>query len=390
HIDHRHFERTLRPGPPRLRLSEGRYSRRSDASLRRLEVFRRRQPRLRPPKSRRALSLSVSSRRRLLGREIKRCRSGERRGKSPAPNPASLALGNVAHGSPQTLGAGRGLSPSDGGSARGRCEVGNGPRPPGADFSESGCLGMQPKAVVNSIYRLNTARDRAANNPHVRLGFNPTVLIGRPARRCVLSTRPPPSGGRAAGGGRRPPGSRRRRAISSAGGAPRPPVRQEGSGDGVARGLAPAKLYSAARLRRYRWAAGDTHLRAPPGPPRKGAVLDGPSASTLLSTGPTVSVRRPIKAKAAQGGTAHDTGAQGPRATPPPNRPALKHGPRSPTRAKSEGLPRQTPRRNESEGRRHAAEVGSARLERAGAPSPASAARRAQVEQERAMVPGRW
>lgn len=58
----------------------------------------------------------------------------------------------------RSLGAGvGGPSPSDGGLARGRCEAGSGPCPAGARFfSESGCLGMQPKAGGKLHLRLNT------------------------------------------------------------------------------------------------------------------------------------------------------------------------------------------------------------------------------------------
>lgn len=50
-----------------------------------------------------------------------------------------------------------GPSPSDRGTARGRCEAGSGPRRAGTGvFSESGCLGMQPKAGGKLHLRLNT------------------------------------------------------------------------------------------------------------------------------------------------------------------------------------------------------------------------------------------
>ena len=69
--------------------------------------------------------------------------SGERRGKSPAPNPR-LSSGRGKCGvqktsyRPVSFG---GLNPSDRGPSRGWCEAGNGPRRAGVTvFSESGCL----------------------------------------------------------------------------------------------------------------------------------------------------------------------------------------------------------------------------------------------------------
>lgn len=52
------------------------------------------------------------------------------------------------------------------------------------------------------------------------------------------------------------------------------------------------------------------------------------------------------------------SGARGPRRRRLPTRPVLKHGPRSPARARVGGS-RESPRRNEGEGRRAPAEVGS-------------------------------
>ncbi|KAK2872096.1 hypothetical protein Q8A73_024013 [Channa argus] len=64
--------------------------------------------------------------------------SGERRGKSPAPNPRPTGgrgkCGVRKTACPVSLG---GLSPSDRGSARGRCEAGNGPRRAGVRSSRS-------------------------------------------------------------------------------------------------------------------------------------------------------------------------------------------------------------------------------------------------------------
>ena len=79
--------------------------------------------------------------------------SGERRGKSPAPNPRPTGgrgkCGVRKTACPVPIG---GLSPSDRGSARGRCEAGNGPRRAGVRSSRSRVVWeCSPKRVVNSI-----------------------------------------------------------------------------------------------------------------------------------------------------------------------------------------------------------------------------------------------
>lgn len=79
--------------------------------------------------------------------------SGERRGKSPAPNPRPTGgrgkCGVRKTACPASIG---GLSPSDRGSARGRCEAGNGPRRAGVRSSRSRVVWeCSPKRVVNSI-----------------------------------------------------------------------------------------------------------------------------------------------------------------------------------------------------------------------------------------------
>lgn len=79
--------------------------------------------------------------------------SGERRGKSPAPNPRPTGgrgkCGVRKTACPVSLG---GLSPSDRGSAHGRCEAGNGPRRAGVRSSRSRVVWeCSPKWVVNSI-----------------------------------------------------------------------------------------------------------------------------------------------------------------------------------------------------------------------------------------------
>lgn len=79
--------------------------------------------------------------------------SGERRGKSPAPNPRPTGgrgtCGVRKTACPVRLG---GLSPPDRGSSRGRCEAGNGPRRAGVRSSRSRVVWeCSPKRVVNSI-----------------------------------------------------------------------------------------------------------------------------------------------------------------------------------------------------------------------------------------------
>ena len=79
--------------------------------------------------------------------------SGERRGKSPAPNPRPRRAREMWRtGDGRRPGADGGLSPSDRGSARGRCEAGSGPRCPGAPSPRSRVVcECSPKLVVNSI-----------------------------------------------------------------------------------------------------------------------------------------------------------------------------------------------------------------------------------------------
>ncbi|MEQ2259437.1 hypothetical protein XENORESO_011843 [Xenotaenia resolanae] len=79
--------------------------------------------------------------------------SGERRGKSPAPNPRPPGgrgkCGVQKTACPVSFG---GLSPPDRGSTRGRCEAGNGPRRAGVRSSRSRVVWeCSPKWVVNSI-----------------------------------------------------------------------------------------------------------------------------------------------------------------------------------------------------------------------------------------------
>ncbi|KAF4094632.1 hypothetical protein G5714_024589 [Onychostoma macrolepis] len=97
--------------------------------------------------------------------------SGERRGKSPA-NPARPRAREMWR-QKTALGAGRGPSPSDGGLARGRCEVG-GPARRVRFFLESGCLGMQPK---DSTRRVRSARSVRVDP--LRWGPPPGRWLGR-------------------------------------------------------------------------------------------------------------------------------------------------------------------------------------------------------------------
>ena len=123
-----------------------------------------REPRGPPPRERRHIRLRPQIRRDnplnlsiLLsgGKETNKdsLSSGERRGKSPAPNPRPTGgLGTCGvwkTACPASLG---GLSPSDRGSTHGRCEAGNGPRRAGVRSSRSRVAWeCSPKRVVNSI-----------------------------------------------------------------------------------------------------------------------------------------------------------------------------------------------------------------------------------------------
>ncbi|KAG7323882.1 hypothetical protein KOW79_011898 [Hemibagrus wyckioides] len=176
----------------------------------------------------------------------------------------------------RTLGAGRGLSPSDGGSARGRCEVG-GKRLGSARSAR----GIQPDGLDRS-----SPPARACPPPPA-----PAVPRGRSGRRPAGVPRPP--------SGAFPP---RRCAATGSGSA------RKGQGTKVARGLASASFTAPPRpdFAAYRRGRGrHSPPRPPPGPPSKGGgpVLDGaPPPPTRLSTGPDCpqSVARPRRA--AQGG----------------------------------------------------------------------------------------
>lgn len=186
-------------------------------------------------------------------------------------------------------------------------------------------------------------------------GFNPAVRRPRRFARAFSS-------GLLSGGsreGRRPArvlGGRRAHFLR--GGAPRP---------------APVRL---GRVRGRRWLAsfGSPALQRPPAPtspftpgprastsaPSLPAGRDGaPPPPTRLPTGPDCPQSAPNRAAPPGRGPAYvQKGARGRRRCRLPTRPVLKHGPRSLTRARVKGL-KETPRRNEGEGRRAPAEVGS-------------------------------
>ncbi|KAM8982710.1 uncharacterized protein PRD47_001032, partial [Ara ararauna] len=84
-----------------------------------------------------------------------------------------------------------------------------------------------------------------------------------------------------------------------------------------------------------------------PGPPAPGAAVNRGGLRSV----------RPDRA-APPGRARPRSGARGPRRCRLPTRPVLKHGPRSLARARVRGRP-ESPRRNEGEGRRAPAEVGS-------------------------------
>ena len=190
--------------------------------------------------------------------------------------------------------------------------------------------------------------------------------LGRPARDDGSPSPPPPPRGGGAVGDRRPDGPGPRRAHFHRGGAPRPALGRLGRpGRQVARRFAAASVTAPRQqLSPYPGVEGDDRRRAfPRRPPPSfrggGRRLPGgraPSLPARLSTGadcpqcaPTASRRRAGRAT---------PGARGLRRCRPPTRPVLKHGPRSLTRARVRGS-NESPWRNEGEGRRAPAEVGS-------------------------------
>ncbi|KAK2814188.1 hypothetical protein Q5P01_000714 [Channa striata] len=241
--------------------------------------------------------------------------SGERRGKSPAPNPRPTGgrgkCGVRKTACPVSLG---GLSPSDRGSARGRCEAvcpGDSTRRArdGRSVAEDPLAGPSPRRWLALAGRISSA---AVRRDRLWVGLERQVGGGWRPRPSALPPLPAP-----------------RRFL---GPWTKCSLRLSPRGEGRA--------------------------------PAPGATVD---RADCPQCAPTASRR--------QGGTAHvkKKARQGSaRCDRQPTRPALKHGPRSLTRARVRGLA-ETPWRNESEGRRAPAEVGSP-PPGSGAPPPASPA----------------
>lgn len=129
-------------------------------------------------------------------------------------------------------------------------------------------------------------------------------------------------------------------------------------------------------------------LAASPGPrevtaaaPSRLRAGRGPPLPTRLSTGSDCPQCAPDRVAPPGGDRPTTEGARGPRRCRQPTRPVLKHGPRSLTRARVRGLV-ETPWRNESEGRRAPAEVGS--------PPPSGGSRGAHHRPVSPAPSGRW
>ncbi|XP_051818503.1 collagen alpha-1(I) chain-like [Antechinus flavipes] len=125
--------------------------------------------------------------------------------------------------------------------------------------------------------------------------------------------------------------------------------------------------------------------RGGPGLPGDGAPLPRRDCSPRNRGG--LSSVRPDRVAPPGSGTAAERGARGQRRCRPPTRPVLKHGPRSLTRARVRGSHESHPWRNEGEGRLPPAEVGSRGLGPSSRPAegapPARLARPAgEVEHE--------
>lgn len=191
-------------------------------------------------------------------------------------------------------------------------------------------------------------------------GIQPGGSSSPPVRACFLLG--PPFGGvqgrpPAGAGPRRPSGAfpPRRCAATGSGSA------RKGQGAKVAaRALHPGgsrRLYSAPPAPTSPFTPGP---RASTSAPSLPAGRDGaPPPPTRLPTGPDCPQSAPNRAAPPGRGPAYvQKGARGRRRCRLPTRPVLKHGPRSLTRARVKGL-KETPRRNEGEGRRAPAEVGS-------------------------------
>lgn len=146
-----------------------------------------------------------------------------------------------------------------------------------------------------------------------------------------------------------------------------PPWRCAATGSGSARkGLgrrwlaAPAASFTATHcldLAAF-WGRGTSAHCALSPPPLQGGEGRGPLAPGAAVDRGGLSSVRPNRVAPPGRGPAHVKGARGQRRCRLPTRPVLKHGPRSLTRTRVRGLD-ETPWRNESEGRRAPAEVGS-------------------------------
>lgn len=146
-----------------------------------------------------------------------------------------------------------------------------------------------------------------------------------------------------------------RRAHFLRGGAPRPALGRLGKarGEGGSRSRPRALQRPPPGPRRFpgSW----TEVLSAPSLP---AGRDGaPRSRRDCRPGRTV-LSAPQPRRVARAGTAHVKGVRGRRRCRQPTRPVLKHGPRSLTHARVRGSSK-TPWRNESEGRRAPAEVGS-------------------------------
>ena len=170
--------------------------------------------------------------------------------------------------------------------------------------------------------------------------------------------------------GRRPAPAGR---ISSAGGAPRPALGRLGKarGEGGRRSRPSALQRPPARTSPLPGAA-DMCTRCAfsrpslASPPSRGGLSAGEPRGTgslcprrdCRSERTVLSAPQPRRVARAGSGP-RKLGARGRRRCRQPTRPVLKHGPRSLTRARVRGHTYETPWRNESEGRRAPAEVGS-------------------------------
>lgn len=213
-------------------------------------------------------------------------------------------------------------------------------------------------------------------------GIQPGGVVVPAGRASILPRGRPP-----AGAGTRPPSGAfppRRCAATGLG------LAWKGQGAKVARGLRRASFTAPSRpdFAAYPGAAVSTSA---PSLPRGVPEGRGPSAPCACRDRAGLSSVRAQPRRAARAGTGlRIKGARGPRRCRLPTRPVLKHGPRSLTRARVKGLT-ETPRRNEGEGRRGPAEVGSPPYgQRGRTTGPSLPLRRGGGARAHAMVPERW